>query len=229
MRHVLFIGLGLALAGCVTAAPPEVDAANELMTEPVATSRSALNPLEDPVAELAAWFSGYYRNRAQATSDPAFAEIELHVVPIWPGRTDGRWFYVEQGAVETSDAPDRQRVYRLTTGPDGVIAEVYAFRGDAERHVGAWMRSNPLLGVTPDVLDFRDGCTLYFERRPNRTYEGRTRGQTCVSRLRGASYATTELTVGQEGLVRWDRGMTHNGVQVWGPAAGPYRFDRIED
>lgn len=231
MPRALLLVLALALAaGCMTAAPTAPDSG----VEPPAAARPMPAPPEGPepegsVDELAAWIQGFYRNRAQVASDPNFAEIELHVVPIWPGRADGRWFYVEQVAAETPDAPDRQRVYRLTAEADRVVGEVYAFRGNAEQHVGAWTRSNPLLGLAPADLDFRDGCTLHFERLPDRTYAGQTRGQTCVSRLRGASYVTTELTVGQEGIARWDRGMTHGGVQVWGPATGPYRFDRIED
>lgn len=226
MRVLFFLGLGFLLGGCTASGTQEL----VVEPEPVVASAPPINPLENPAAELALWMEGYFSSAAQADADADYAEITLRVTPIWPGREDGPWFYIEQAEASTPDDPYRQRVYRLRAlGPGEVASEVYALPRNGQDFVGAWQRSIPLVELTPDDLDFRDGCTVFLERQPNRTYAGGTRGQTCVSRLRGASYATSTVTIGQEGMTSWDQGFNNAGRQVWGAENGPYRFDRIED
>ena len=58
-------------------------------------------------------------------------------------------------------------------------------------------------------------------------FEGSTVENECVSTLRGAAYATSEVTVSRERLTSWDRGFDAGGGQVWGATEGPYIFDKV--
>ena len=40
--------------------------------------------------------TGTFSTAVQATEDPEFFDLSLHIKPIWTDRTDGRWLYVEQ-------------------------------------------------------------------------------------------------------------------------------------
>lgn len=41
---------------------------------------------------LAKWMAGSFSNAAQAGRDTSFADVRLRIVPIWPERTEARWF-----------------------------------------------------------------------------------------------------------------------------------------
>jgi hypothetical protein len=53
---------------------------------------------------------------------------------------------------------------------------------------------------------------------------GSTQGDGCASALRGAAYATSEVTLTAGELDSWDRGFDATGNQVWGSTKGAYRF-----
>ena len=55
-------------------------------------------------------------------------------------------------------------------------------------------------------------------------YVGATQGQGCISTLRGAAYATSEVEISESVLVSWDRGWDNSGEQAWGATAGGYEF-----
>jgi hypothetical protein len=44
--------------------------------------------------------------------------------------------------------------------------------------------------------------------------------------MRGASYATSEVVLRDDGLDTWDRGFDDAGKQVWGATKGAYQFRR---
>ena len=48
----------------------------------------------------------------------------------------------------------------------------------------------------------------------------------CASDLRGAAYATSEVTITPQFVLSWDRGFDNTGKQVWGATEGPYVFLR---
>jgi len=54
-------------------------------------------------------------------------------------------------------------------------------------------------------------------------------GKDCPSELRGAKYATSEVTISKNGFVSWDRGFDENGNQVWGAEYGGYDFLRVKE
>lgn len=187
---------------------------------------SAVSARADDLATLAAWLSGSFSSAAQAAADTNYFDIRLRMTPVWTDRADGPWLYVEQATAAAQDRPYRQRVYRLRDGGDGAfISEVYALPGP-RRFAGAWRHKQPLAALTPDSLLAREGCAVVLRRAPDGRFTGGTVGQGCASDLRGAAYATSEVTVGPDIIESWDRGFAVDGSQAWGATEGGYVFVR---
>lgn len=218
MNLALFRTLAVALpllvpvAGCFT-----------IKGEPGA--KPAVMPAAMRAGEL---MSGTYSSAAQAKADPDFRDVRLHMVRIWPERTDAYWLYVEQAMASSLDKPYRQRVYAVKVEPDGKVAShVYELPGDPMGFAGAWKDPKRLDLVNPDLLVPREGCTVFLEGEgEGEGWKGATQANACVSNLMGAAYATSEVTVTAEALTSWDRGFDKDGKQVWGSKKGAYRFVR---
>lgn len=189
-------------------------------------SLSGRDQVRADLAVLAAWLSGSFSSAAQAAQDDEFRDIRLQVAPIWRERADGPWLYVEQAAATSLEAPYRQRVYHLVAHDDGSLESVVYALPHPERVVGAWRRPELLAHLTPDGLEERTGCSIRLRRRADGSFVGRTGERSCPSDLRGASHATSEVTVTAGQLVSWDRGFDADGQQVWGAETGGYRFVR---
>jgi hypothetical protein len=149
------------------------------------------------------------------------------MVRIWPERSDGFWLYVEQAAATRLDRPYRQRVYRVTGPVDGVFTSHVFAIPDPLRFAGDWRTDEPLSSLTPDSLSLRKGCGVALRRGEDGAFRGGTDGKECRSSLRGASYATSEVTVLSDRIVSWDRGFDESGEQVWGARQGGYVFLRV--
>lgn len=185
-------------------------------------------PADDrEVRALAATMTGTFSSRAQHDRAPDdYFDIRLVMVPVWEHRADGPWLYVEQAMAARTDAPYRQRVYRLSREGDRFASEIYTLPGDPKSFAGAWREALPLGHLKPEDLTLRDGCTVHLRRTTDGGWEGGTVGDGCSSELRGAKHATTEIRLA-DGLLRaWDRGFAADGTQVWGPTAGAYEFVR---
>lgn len=180
---------------------------------------------------LADMMSGHFSSAAQSTLDPEnYYDIRLRVAPIWTDRNDGPWLYVEQAAANRLDKPYRQRVYRVSqTGPKTFASAIYELPEPALNYAGAWRDPSRFAALTPTQLSERSGCTVYLTKQPDGTFAGSTRGSDCSSRLAGAAYATSEVTVTADSLQSWDRGFDENHEQVWGATEGPYIFVRVTD
>jgi len=181
--------------------------------------------------EVAGLLAGSYTSAAQASADPEFFEVHLHMARIWTGRSDGEWLYVEQAMSTALDKPYRQRIYQVTDEGDGsVTSAVFELPNAAER-IGAWRTPELFDADAPERLVARDGCAIRLVR-DGQGWRGSTNGKDCLSSLRGASYATSEVVLRQERLgtqletrlETWDRGFDANDQQVWGAKKGPYVF-----
>jgi hypothetical protein len=183
-------------------------------------------PRADGLDRLAGWMTGSFSSEEQAAEDESYFDIRLEMVPIWTDRADGRWLYVEQAAALSLDSPYRQRVYHLTVQDDGSFrSEVYAIP-DPLRFAGAWKSDAPLADLSPDALELREGCAVILRAETEKRFVGSTVGTGCSSTLRGASYATSEVTVRPDSIESWDRGFAESGEQMWGAEKGPYLFKR---
>ena len=211
----LLLALTALLAGCAAAT-------RDGGRTPGALERA---PVVSGVPDVAALLAGSFSSEAQSKSDPEFFDVRLHTTPIWASRADGPWLYVEQAMATTLERPYRQRVYRLIDRGDGSVESfVYELPNPGER-VGAW--SNPAMfdADTPEALVPRAGCSIVL-RRVGAAWVGSTNERDCESALRGASYATSEVVLREDGLDSWDRGFDANGAQVWGAKKGAYQFRR---
>lgn len=205
----------LCLLGFLTACGPAAD------PEPVEET-------PDDLELLTTWMTGSFSSGPQAESDPEYHDIRLEMVPIWTGRDDGPWLYVEQAAATALDKPYRQRIYHVTRIEDGGYSSaVYEFP-EPLTYAGAFRDPSAFAALTPDDLTVREGCAVYLVREDQGPFAGSTREQECISALRGASYATSNVRITAHGIASWDRGFDADGNQVWGAEAGPYIFRRMD-
>lgn len=174
--------------------------------------------------------AGTYHNKTQAAADSDFFEIHLKMKPIWKDRKIGNWLYVEQAVAKAQDKPYRQRVYHVYSRPNGeVVSEIFSLSNPL-RFAGAWKLDKPLDQLTPDSLLSRAGCEVILTKQSingSNGYKGQTGQNTCPSDLRGASWATSEVTMTDKQLISWDRGYDKLGKQVWGATKGGYIFDKV--
>ncbi|MBK9290299.1 MAG: chromophore lyase CpcT/CpeT [Bacteroidetes bacterium] len=168
---------------------------------------------------------GRYNSAAQAKADPDFYNISLKMLPIWPDR--GYFLYVEQALADRPDKPYRVRIYRLVQhSRTEMLSEIYTPK-DESAWVGKWTDKHSFDHLNMDDLVKKEGCDVKIRvTRPNR-FEGYTQGNNCPSDLRGASYATTSVTITPKRMSSWDQGFDAYGKQVWGPTKGPYHFDKV--
>jgi hypothetical protein len=179
------------------------------------------------VERLAACLTGDFSTIAQARSNKNFRDITLHVIPIWPDRTDGHWFYGEQSLTGLPDHPYRQRIYQLTAHSDTTLELRLFDLPDPVAATGAWKDPSLLAKLTPAGLDAPAGCTLILHPQPDGSFKGGTDGKSCPSSLRGATYATAEFVIDAQQTIIWERGFNASDVQVWGSAQGGYIFRKL--
>ncbi|MBN2431020.1 MAG: chromophore lyase CpcT/CpeT [Acidobacteria bacterium] len=194
--------------------------------EPV--TKAPVTGFPEGLRQLAAWMTGEFSSKAQAESDDSYFAIRLVMARVWPDRTDGLWLYVEQAVAETPDQPYRQRIYRLLhVGRDIYESQVYEVPQPVKL-VRAWQKPELLAELSPERLETRDGCAILLRRRGD-AFVGSTLADLCRSTHRGATYATSQVTITADGMVSWDRGFDEQGHQVWGAEKGGYVFRKIRD
>lgn len=178
---------------------------------------------------LSSWMAGTFTSEAQASTDPEhYFNVRLIMSPIWTDRTDGRWLYVEQAMATALDKPYRQRVYHVTAVGDGYQSAVFTMPGNALDYAGAWNDPAKLAALTPESLTQRDGCEIVLHWDESESaFRGGTQAASCPSDLRGAKYATSEVSVRANEIVSWDRGFDAQGNQVWGATMGGYQFVKV--
>lgn len=176
---------------------------------------------------LSHWMQGGFDSQKQSLEDEDFFNIHLYMKQIWADREDGVWLYVEQAAEGYLDKPYRQRVYHLTQLEDGRFSsEVFSF-DNAKQFAGAWKKEQPLDALSPEQLKVRKGCAVFLEwDKKSGSYTGSTDAKKCGSKLRGATYATSKVTVFADRIESWDQGYDADDKQVWGAVKSGYVFDR---
>lgn len=168
---------------------------------------------------------GSFNSAEQAAADSAFYNITLHMYPIWE-KDDAKWLYVEQAVSQMQDKPYRQRVYKVEkTGDNHYQSVVYTLKDEAN-FVGKWSEPKFFDQYDTSILEERDGCAVLLEKTGPKTFSGSTQDDNCKSSLRGARYATSQVTIKDGTIISWDRGFDQNGKQVWGATQGGYIFEK---
>lgn len=188
-------------------------------------SASSQEKVDDrDLLELRGRMVGAFTSELQAKSDSDYYNIHLHMAPIWERSEDGYWLYVEQAVATALKRPYRQRIYHLYRQDDlTLVSKVYELNAPM-RFAGAYSNPELLNGITKDSLVDRQGCAIFLKKNKEGNFFGSTPGKDCLSNLRGATYATSEVVIHQEKLVSWDRGWDKEDKQVWGAEKGGYEF-----
>lgn len=185
---------------------------------------------DDPsdLERLVGMLTGSFDSGAQAAADTNFHSIDLHMVPIWPEATDGRWLYVEQSLSSRPESPYRQRLYRIDQLDDGVLrSRVYTFESEDD-YVGAWKQPSRFDDLDREEVHLREGCAVYLREEAG-GFVGSTRGEQCSSDMHGATHATSEVRIEPGRVESLDRGFDEEGELAWGSEFGPYVFVRQDE
>lgn len=167
---------------------------------------------------------GAFSSQQQSKEDSSYFDIRLHMKRIWEKRKDGYWLYVEQAVASAMSKPYRQRIYHVYKQDDStLVSKVYEMPNPI-RFAGAWGNIDLLQTITSDSLIDRQGCAIYLHKNKEGNYYGSTPGKECLSNLRGATYATSEVVIYADKLISWDRGWSKDDKQVWGAVKAGYNF-----
>lgn len=179
---------------------------------------------DSDLTELKNRMQGTFTSEAQSLSDTDYFNIQLKMVPIWSHQKDGYWLYVEQAVASAVKRPYRQRIYHVYQQDERtLVSKVYELHAPM-RFAGAWSNPALLKDITKDSLVDRQGCAIYLQKNKDGDFAGATPGKECLSSLRGAAYATSEVVIYANKLSSWDRGWDNNDKQVWGAEKGGYEF-----
>jgi hypothetical protein len=183
--------------------------------------------VDEDLYQLANWMAGVYTNQDQARQVELYAYVSMSMIPIWPSRPDGFWFYVEQAMGDQLDHPSRQRVYHLSrVNKDLMESKIYTLQNPA-LYVRANENLEVLQALEHDQITIRPGCSIILRRLNADSFAGSTLGEGCPSELRGAMYTTSQVVINEHQMISWDRGYDRGGKQVWGATMGGYIFRKI--
>lgn len=182
---------------------------------------------DQDLLQLRAYMTGSFNSAAQAARDTNYFDITLHMFPIWPKR-EGHWLYVEQAVTANQGKPYRQRVYKLEKRDAQTFAShVYTIKAEKD-FVNAWQSPEKFEALSSDGIELKAGCEVVLKKEGG-LFTGATGDKTCPSELRGASYATSKVTVHPDKILSWDQGFDAEGKQVWGATLGGYEFLKKKD
>lgn len=175
---------------------------------------------------LVDYMTGTFDSFEQSLNDAEYYNVVLQMHRVWTSNNSGVWLYVEQAIAQNQQMPYRQRMYHLTQDRKGknFTSTVYEL-STPKQFVGQWKNTDLWAKITPKDLILRDGCAIVL-KKADKGFVGSTKQQECASNLRGASYATSEVSVTANAISSWDRGFNDAGEQVWGAEKGPYIFKK---
>lgn len=181
-------------------------------------------PTERPSLDLLkTYMLGSYSSAEQAARDTNYFNIELEMVRIWLKETDGIWLYVEQAMAKKKEKPYRQRIYHLTQQDDSTFISTVCNLDSMHLFMGGYRDVARFNGLNTVEAKPLPGCDLILHWR-NGHFIGSTDRDKCKNAWGKATYATSEVDIGPDGMLSWDRGYNDAGEQVWGAEHGGYHF-----
>jgi CpeT protein len=173
---------------------------------------------------LKRYLVGSYSSAAQAKQDTSYLNIELEIRRIWLKDGDGIWLYGEQAMADKKDKPYRQRIYHLTQQDDSTFISTVCDLDSMHLFVGAYKDVARFNGLRSSEAKALPGCGLELNWRKGH-FVGSTKGKECRNVVLGrAMYTTSEVDIGSDRMVSWDRGYDDTNKQVWGAKKGGYEF-----
>jgi hypothetical protein len=176
--------------------------------------------------ELVSIMQGTYSSEKQSVKDTSYFNISLRMVPIWKNK--GHYLYVEQALFKKQDKPYRVRIYKVSQrGENEFISEIHTLKNEKE-WIGKWATPEAFDALTENDIELKPGCGVVLQRIEKNKFAGSTGEKTCPSELRGASYASSKVTVTPTQILSWDQGFDKDGKQVWGATKAGYVFDKLK-
>jgi len=175
--------------------------------------------------ELVNIMQGFYSSEKQSVADTTYFNISLRMVPIWKNK--GHYLYVEQAMFEKQEKPYRVRIYKLTQKGATFISEIHTLKNEKE-WIGKWQTPEAFDALSENDIDLKQGCEVVLKRIGKNKFVGQTGNKTCPSELRGASYASSKVTVTKNEILSWDQGFDKDDKQVWGATKSGYIFIKID-
>ena len=172
---------------------------------------------------LKRYMVGSYSSAIQHERDTSYLNIELEMRRIWLKDADGIWLYVEQAAAKKKDKPYRQRIYHLTQQDDTTFISTVCDLDSMHLFTGAYKDIARFNGLKTSEARPLPGCALVLHWR-NGHFMGSTKENECKNAWGKAVYATSEVNIGPDGMISWDRGYDATDTQVWGAEKGGYEF-----
>lgn len=180
---------------------------------------------DSELEELFALMQGSFNSENQFETDSSYFNISLHMYPIW--EEQGKYLYVEQALNNMQNKPYRQRIYEVKRMTDSTFSSaIYTF-SEESLWIGKWKNPSTFDSISINDVSLKPGCEVVLKRIGKHHYRGRTGDTTCVSNLRGASFARSEVEIFKDKIISWDRGFDAVGNHVWGAVKGGYIFDKL--
>jgi CpeT protein len=187
-------------------------------------SQASLNLSKKDLKRVYKMMKGSFNSSIQAAADTNYFNISLKMTPVWKKRKDGYWLYVEQAMTTALDNPYRQRIYHLYKQDNKtIVSKVYEVK-DVKKYTGSWKNEVLLNSMSDSLLIDRQGCSIFLHKTVEGTFSGSTPGKECLSTMRGATYATSEVTIYKDKIISWDRGWSIDDKYLWGAEFGGYHF-----
>ena len=171
--------------------------------------------------QLVKIMQGSYSSEKQSVVDTSYFNISLRMVPIWKNK--GHYLYVEQAMFTKQEKPYRVRIYKLTQKGDAFISEIHTLKKEKE-WIGKWKTPEAFDALSESDIELKPGCEVVLKYIGNNKFAGQTGNKTCSSELRGASYASSKVSVSKNEILSWDQGFDKTDKQVWGAEKGGYHF-----
>ena len=175
--------------------------------------------------ELVTIMQGHYSSEAHSKRDTAYFNISLRMVPIW--KTKGHYLYVEQALFTKQDKPYRVRVYKISQQGNNFVSEIFTIKNETN-WIGKWKNPEALETILETDIELKKGCDVVLKREGFNKFVGTTGIKTCLSELRGATYATSKVNVYENKIISWDQGFDADGKLVWGAEKMGYEFVKIK-
>jgi len=177
-------------------------------------------PQETDLNMLTETMCGTYTATEQSIDEDAL-EVTLMLTRIWKDEEDV-WIYAEQKSSDAEKVTYRRDIYQLVMNGKNKFIQTVFDPEKEEAWIGAVDKPKLVKSLSPSNLILRDGCTIGFVYS-NGTYAGSTQDR-CAFDWKGATLATSEITLSEGMMVSWNRGWTDQGQQIWGPTQGGYVF-----
>lgn len=186
------------------------------------SSSISISKSESNFNELLTIMQGNYSSEKHSKRDTTYFNISLRMVPIW--KEKGHYLYVEQAMFSNQEKPYRVRIYKISQiNENEFVSEIHTLKNEKD-WIGKWKTPEAFDSLTENDIDKKEGCGVVLKRLGKNKFSGSTGNKTCPSELRGASYASSIVTVNPNSIVSWDQGFDKNNKQVWGAEKGGYEF-----